>query len=69
MPYYEYNMCWYLKYKVKFVTNYNLSKVSPLTFAGTAGTISAGIIRVFAVCMPIEGSLSRPTDVDRDQLA
>ena len=40
-----------------------------LTFAGTAGTISAGIIRVFAVCMPIEGSLSRPTDVDRDQLA
>ena len=40
-----------------------------LTFAGTASTISAGIVRVFAVCMPIEGSLSRPTDVDRDQLA
>ena len=30
---------------------------------------SAGVIRVFAVCMPIEGGLSKATDVDRDQLA
>lgn len=40
-----------------------------LTFAGTAGTISAGVIRVFAVCMPIEGGLLKAVDVDRDALA
>ena len=40
-----------------------------ITFAGTAGSITAGVIRVFAVCMPIEGGLSKATDVDRDQLA
>ncbi len=39
-----------------------------LTFAGTAGTISAGVLRVFAVVMPV-GGLDKATDVDRDQLA
>ncbi len=39
-----------------------------LTFAGTAGTISAGVLRVFAVVMPV-GGLDKATDVDRDTLA
>ena len=39
-----------------------------LTFAGTAGTISAGVLRVFAVVMPV-GGLDKATDVDRDVLA
>lgn len=39
-----------------------------LTFAGTAGTISAGVLRVFAVVMPI-GALTKPVETDRDQLA
>ena len=39
-----------------------------LTFAGTAGTISAGVLRVFAVVMPV-GSLDKATDVSRDALA
>tara|TARA_R100001086_G_scaffold120334_1_gene61906 strand:- start:466 stop:960 length:495 start_codon:yes stop_codon:yes gene_type:complete len=39
-----------------------------LTFAGTAGTISAGVLRVFAVVMPV-GGLDKATDVDRDALA
>ena len=39
-----------------------------LTFAGTAGKISAGVLRVFAVVMPV-GGLDKATDVDRDQLA
>jgi hypothetical protein len=37
-----------------------------LTFAGTAGTISAGVLRVFAVVMPV-GGLDKATDVARDQ--
>lgn len=39
-----------------------------LTFAGTAGTISAGVLRVFAVVMPV-GDLDKATEVDRDQLS
>ena len=39
-----------------------------LTFAGTAGTISAGVLRVFAVVMPV-GGLNKATDVGRDALA
>ena len=39
-----------------------------LTFAGTAGTISAGVLRVFAVVMPV-GGLDKPDEVDRDVLA
>ena len=39
-----------------------------LTFAGTAGTISAGVLRVFAVVMPV-GGLNKATEVDRDALA
>lgn len=39
-----------------------------LTFAGTAGTISAGVLRVFAVVMPV-GGLDKATDVARDALA
>ena len=39
-----------------------------LTFAGTAGTVSAGVLRVFAVVMPV-GDLDKATEVDRDQLS
>ena len=39
-----------------------------LTFAGTAGTVSAGVLRVFAVVMPV-GGLDKATDVSRDALA
>ena len=39
-----------------------------LTFAGTAGTISAGVLRVFAVVMPV-GGLDKATEVSRDALA
>jgi len=39
-----------------------------LSFAGTAGTISAGVLRVFAVVMPV-GGLDKAVDVDRDALA
>ena len=39
-----------------------------LTFAGTAGTISAGVLRVFAIVMPV-GGLDKADEVDRDTLA
>lgn len=39
-----------------------------LTFAGTTGTISAGIIRVFALVQPV-GDLDKATHVSRDMLA
>ena len=38
-----------------------------LTFAGTAGTISAGVLRVFAVVMPV-GGLDKATEVARDNV-
>lgn len=39
-----------------------------MTFAGTAGTISAGVLRVFAIVMPV-GDLDKATHVSRDALA
>ena len=39
-----------------------------MTFAGTAGTISAGVLRVFAIVMPV-GDLDKADEVDRDYLA
>ena len=39
-----------------------------MTFAGTAGTISAGVLRVFAIVMPV-GDLDKADEVDRDMLA
>ena len=39
-----------------------------LTFAGTGSDITAGVIRVFAVVMPIK-SILKADEVDRDQLA
>jgi hypothetical protein len=38
-----------------------------LTFAGTAGTISAGVLRVFAVVMPV-GNLDKATIATRDNV-
>jgi len=39
-----------------------------LTFAGTGSSITAGVLRVFAVVMPV-GGLDKPDEVDRDTLA
>ena len=39
-----------------------------MTFVGTAGTISAGVLRVFAIVMPV-GDLDKADEVDRDYLA
>ena len=39
-----------------------------MTFAGTGGTISAGVLRVFAIVMPV-GDLDKTDEASRDMLA